>query len=55
MPSNRSHDVMPEPNESNANAIQLKHYTLIVVFTTLLYINTLNADFAYDDRYLTIL
>jgi hypothetical protein len=30
--------------------IKIKHYCAIALFTTILYINALNGDFAYDDR-----
>ncbi|XP_015794954.1 transmembrane and TPR repeat-containing protein 2 [Tetranychus urticae] len=35
--------------ESSLTTLNLKHYGLIFLFSTLLYINTIDADFAYDD------
>ena len=47
-------DVTLRPNEYNqtsSSSCFFKHYFLIAVFSALLYINSLNADFAYDDRW----
>ena len=52
---NHYHDKKEKKIEIENNNLKRRHYLIVLIFTSIIYLNSLFGDFAYDDRYVTVL